>query len=102
MTDLNQDRVYIFFNDHLVNRIFKILPLYEEENETLGSYIESLVLEIMGLDTILDVDDGYFISLVATLKGIQREILEKDNKSIIKRETFKCIDLSKNIASCLK
>ena len=32
----------------IVDKIFKILPLYEEKNSTVDSYIESLILEITG------------------------------------------------------
>ena len=33
----------------LVGRIFKILPLWEEGSETLGEYMKSLQLELIGL-----------------------------------------------------
>lgn len=85
---------------NLVNRIFKILPLYEEENEGVIRCIDSLVFELSGLEELLPkklVAD--YVSLLSTLISVKKEIIREDNeKRIIKREIFKCINITKNIS----
>lgn len=95
-------QLYNYFNSYLVNKIYKILPLYEESNKTLPMYIDSLLIEAVGLSDIIDINNSSYISLLATLGGIKREVQEDNNKNIIRRETFKCIDISKNIAETIE
>jgi len=77
--------------DALVGRIFKILPLWEEGSETLGEYMRSLQLELVGLYNFEPEihDDELFLSIIATLQYLI------DNPSCkvgtVKREVFRSI-----------
>lgn len=101
MNSITKNHLPKYFEYYLVNKLFKILPLYEEANDTLYNYIDSLAIEIAGIGDIIDSDVTSYVSLVATLNGLKREIQEPNNKAIIKRETFKCIDISKSISENL-
>lgn len=95
---INKEKLEKYFNDRNVNSIYKILPLYEESNESLESYISSLLIELNGLEDCIDNEYHEFITLIAVLSGIKKEVLKSDNKLIIKREVFKAIEISKLLA----
>jgi len=84
-----------YFN-FLVNRIFKILPISEQEPDTLREYLESLLLELSGSKELISElrNDGSFISLLATL---QYFINNDCTHKVYKREVFRCIDILKKI-----
>jgi DUF1009 family protein len=85
---------------NLVDRIYKILPLYEEQNEGLFKYIQSLVFELNGFHYVVNNGLSYhYLSLMATLESLSDESLlsDKENKEEVKREVFKCIDITKKI-----
>lgn len=80
----------------LVNKTYKILPLKEENSETLNLYLESLLRELIGnkeLITIL-VDEPRFITVLNTLQYL---ISEEYSVAICKKEVFKCIGILKDI-----
>lgn len=79
----------------LKNRLFRILPEYEENNNTLPVYIESLLFEINGLQKIVK-DKSYnhiFVTILSILSSLHIEVTLEDRHSVIKREVFKCISL---------
>jgi hypothetical protein len=84
----------------LVDRVFKILPMYEEKNETLFTYIQSLLYELGGFQELVDgiEKQSDFVSLLATLEALSTDSVFFDAEaSHMKRETFKCINLIKRI-----
>lgn len=87
-----------------INDVFKILPLYEEKNETLDIYLDSLIKLFDGLDKAIDNNLGYeYISLLAILSSIKEIVVKEGNqKPIVKREVFKCINLVKNMSDRIK
>lgn len=95
----NNERLNNYFNNRAINSIYKILPLYEESNENLDSYISSLLIEINGLENFISCEYDEFVTLLAILSSIQKETLLEDNKTVIKREVFKAIEVSKTLAS---
>lgn len=95
---INKEKLEKYFNDRNVNSIYKILPLYEESNESLDSYISSLLIELNGLSDCIDDNHQEFTTMIAILSGIKREILKSDNKNTVKREVFKAIEVSKLLA----
>lgn len=99
----NDDKLVIYLNT-VINSVFKILPLYEEENAGLEIYVESLLFELYGLDKVVDVKQSYeYLSLLSTLESVSMEIAKEDGKkSVIKREVFKCINLIKSMISKLE
>lgn len=89
--------------DSAVDKIFKILPLYEEKNATLDEYIESLILELRGFVSeygSIGVTD--YISVISTLEGIRSMADERGNQPKIKREVFKCIETIKKVRNMLE
>lgn len=95
---ISKEKLEKYFNDKNVNSIYKILPLYEESNESLESYISSLLIELNGLEDCIDNDYQEFISMIAILSGIKKEVIKSDNKATVKREVFKAIEISKLLA----
>lgn len=87
-----------------VNGIYKILPLYEEKNIGVDTYVESLLFTLYSLDKAVLLPFGHeYITVLATLESIKREIVNPESDhSVIKREIFKCINIVKNIVAKLK
>lgn len=89
--------------DLTVNRIFKILPLYEEGNETLDEYIQSLILELRGfVSEYGNVGVTDYMSVISTLEGLRYMSVDIGNQPEIKREVFKCIETIKKIRNMLE
>lgn len=86
------DKFFMNYLNFLINRVYKILPISEEEPDTLKEYLESLVIELSGSKELINKIkyDANFISLLGILKYLT------DNKcshKVIKREVFKCISI---------
>lgn len=75
--------------DILINRLYKILPLKEEESSTVVTYIESLLSEMTGGQEVILIleNDGRFLSIINSLEYIR----SCDDVGVCKREIFKCI-----------
>ena len=77
-----------------INKVFKILPIYEdcEEQQSFKhyiSYLDKLIIMFMGSELLFNQRD--FIELVSILKGLQEpEDLTKDK---IKSLVFHCINI---------
>lgn len=97
------DKVIVRYLDSAVDSIFKILPLYEENNETLDDYVDSLILELRGfVSEYGSVGTIEYISIISTLNGIRKIIDEKGNQPKVRREVFKCIDVIKKIRNMIE
>ena len=81
----------------LVNGVFKILPLKEENADTLQDYIESLQREMMGFSLLYR--EPRLLKIISTLEYLARE--EYDH-AVCKREVFKCIHILDNISDQYK
>ena len=78
---------------NLVNRFFKILPIRENNEQSLATYMESLQLEILGCQSlVVDMyDDPDYIILLSILQYL---IDNPDSKvQVVKREVFKAISI---------
>lgn len=100
MTELNvkdvPDEMLVDWFNHLIGRVFKILPLSEKEPYALENYIGSLVFELSGSRSFIKKirNDGYFLSLISVLY----ELLEGEHEHhVYKREVFKCISIIEKI-----
>lgn len=84
-----------YFN-FLVGKMYKILPMKEENCETLHQYIESLQVELIGNGDLVNilVEEPMFISL---LNIIQFFISNEFNVRVCKREVFRAISLIEQI-----
>lgn len=83
------------YKNKLVDRVYKILPMKEEESITLNKYMTSLISELVGAVEVLnDVDKkGNIVSVIFVLENL----IEEQDRDIIKREIFKVIDTIKKI-----
>jgi hypothetical protein len=84
----------------LIDRIYKILPLFEEKNDGLFRYIQSLIYELNGMFYVVNSLqlNAEYLSLLATLESISDDSMFFENsKEPIKREVFRCIDIVKRI-----
>lgn len=99
----DNQKLVIYLNS-IINNVFKILPLYEEGNTGLETYIESLLFELYGLEVAISLDNVYeYVSLLSNLESVKKEITKEDSKkSVIKREVFKCINIIKNMVGKLE
>lgn len=84
------DEFAVDYLESLTNRIFKILPMYEEECETLNEYVSSINREIFGNSKIFFC--GGLLVVTGTLEG-----LNYDSHKDIKSDVFKMCDLIKKI-----
>ncbi len=93
---INDDQFFLNYLNFLINRVYKILPISEDEPVTLKSYLDSLVLELLGSkDLILKLKkDASFLSLIATLQSLSEN---QYSHNVIRSEVFKCIDIIKKL-----
>ena len=100
---MKSSKLAMYLNS-VVNSVFKILPLYEEKNVGVETYVESLIFELDGLQDVIAIDGSYeYISLLSTLASVKKEVSKEDSKkAIVKREVFKCINIIKNMVGKLE
>ncbi|WP_143322784.1 hypothetical protein [Clostridium sp. HBUAS56010] len=81
---------------YLIDKTYKILPMKEENSETLKSYLESYQRELVGNKRLVSdlVDEPRFISV---LNIIQYLISEDYNTKICRKEVFRCINILEEI-----
>ena len=85
-----------YFNN-LVNQFFKILPMKEDGEPSLGEYMNSLLLELIGSTGVMaELNyDSMFMSLIVTLQYL---IDNNPETAVVKREVFKSITICKRLA----
>lgn len=83
--------------DFLVGRVWKILPMREEENKHLQEYMEGLQRELIGSMNLIDdlKYDGYFITL---LNKIEFLINEDYTHDVCRKEVFESIDIIEKLS----
>ncbi|MCP1159440.1 hypothetical protein [Bacillus infantis] len=79
----------------LKNKVYKILPLFEESNSGLPQYLDSLIFEIYGLQYLVNEEEHHIlISLICILEHFYDDCIQPDTDiPTIKREVFHCLDL---------
>ena len=82
--------------DSLVNSFFKILPIKENEEDTLCEYMKSLQLELIGCNKLF-VATNFDSSLLSLIGVLQYLIDEPCDVSVVKREVFKAISICKRL-----
>jgi len=97
------DRMVKRYLQGTIDKVFKILPLYEEENQTLKDYINSLIIELKGFVSVYgSVGVEEYMSVISTLQGLQNIIDKKGNQPTVKREIFKSIETINKIYNMLE
>lgn len=82
--------------ENLKNRIFKILPLIEENNDGISKYTNSLLFELSGVGHVIEgiENDHYYISLLATLERVSEELIAPDvDLNCVRSEVLKCLNI---------
>ena len=79
-----------------IGKTYKILPMTEEECETVDVYVSSLLKEIIGNYKLLDdlKYEGEFLSLIGTLQSLEKNNMDLDE---CKQDVFKAIDIIKKM-----
>jgi hypothetical protein len=87
------------FNNYLSklkNRLFKILPLFEEKNDGLYLYIDSLCFELYGLQYVVNgiEQSNVYIGLLATLESLLDEsIIHEKGDKFIRSEILRIVNV---------
>lgn len=75
--------------NRLTNQMWKLIPMRENEENWQGQ-LESVILELLGLQDVYMIADDKFLTLLAKLKGLRNnEIMF----SIYRKTVFECISL---------
>lgn len=98
MGNKNEYKAYL---TDLKNRIFKILPLCEEENSEVIKHIESTIFEVRGLFAIIPSakDSIWNIRTISVLSGmienysVEQLHSEKIYKKVVRREVFNLLSV---------
>lgn len=82
--------------EFLINKTYKILPLKEERSETLKSYLESYLRELIGNQKLISLltNEPKFITVLNTMQYL---ISEDYSDKVCKKEVFKCIHILEEI-----
>lgn len=93
---LPQYSVANYFNS-LINRFFKILPMSENHEESLGVYIQSLQCELAGCKSLMPPlqSDAAYITLLAILQYFADT--PDSSVSVVRREVFRAIKLCEQL-----
>lgn len=81
--------------NELIGRLYKILPMKEENSSTVEVYTESLISELTGGRGVLTEigNDWQYLGIINSLEFIK----ECRNTAVCKREIFKCIRWVNNL-----
>lgn len=84
---------------NLVNQFFKILPMRENEEDSLCTYMKSLQVELLGCKELIpDIREN---SLYLTLLAILQYLIDTPECSVaeVKREVFRAISVCNKLKS---
>lgn len=81
---------------NLINKVYKILPMKEEQCDTLTSYLLSLKNELIGCYELWDIlcDNSQFLTVINIIDYLSKE---EYDISTCKREVFKAIHLIEKV-----
>jgi len=81
---------------NLIDKVFKILPMKEEQCSTLPSYLRSLESELVGCYKLWDelADEPQFFALINVVNFLA---VEECDVAVCKREVFKAIHLVESV-----
>ena len=75
--------------NRLTNQLWKLIPMRENKENWL-SHLESLIVEIAGLNELSSNTDEKFLILLSKLKGLQ---IEETIFQVYRKTVFECISL---------
>lgn len=95
------DELFGNYLTFLIGKFYKILPMFENNDETLHNYLESLQRELIG-NTQLISELKYDSNFLTLLNTIEYFIQSDIDQSVYKKEVFKCISIVKKLQEKLK
>ncbi len=97
---IKADMTIDYFRE-LINRFFKVLPMWESREGTLPVYLESLQVELLGFQSFVPTikTDASYVTLLSIL---QYFIDNPDaGQGKVRREVFKAISICNKLCSVL-
>ena len=75
--------------NRLTNQLWKLIPMRENNENWLGQ-LDSLIVELAGLNELSDNTDEKFLILLSKLRGLQ---VEETIFQVYRKTVFECISL---------
>lgn len=95
----NNQKLIINLNSK-IGKLFRIVPLYEEKEKGIHTAkdvkinVESLIFELNGFGERMNFENiAEFEAMMDILTAIKNEVSKENVQPIIRRESFKCIDI---------
>ena len=88
----------------LVNKFFKILPIMENNEDSIGAYMDSLEVELQGFNALICVinEDPLYISLLSIARWLIDNVSNSDCAyKRIRKEVFHAISICKKLETQL-
>lgn len=95
------NQVIISSLERLTGKVFKILPMREEDCKTLDEYVSNLLRELINSHEIIEniKFEGELFSLISTLEGLADNEIDI---TVCKSDVFKSIEIIKKMIGNLK
>lgn len=95
------DQVIISSLERLTGKVFKILPMREENCNTLDEYVGNLIRELINTKSLVESIqfEGELLSLISTLEGLADNEVDL---CVCRSDVFKSIDIIKKMVGNLK
>lgn len=96
------DRLLYCYFERMIGRLYKILPLKQDCEETLPSYIDSLLLQMTGVDIVANLSDQpYYLSILGVVAYLKDNILSCDHYCV-KKQIFGAIKMCQKLMDIYK
>ena len=85
----------------LIDKLFKIIPLKETHSNTVGTYIEDLLFELTGNNSVVE-DSAYnpkILDIISIIESIKIQEMTHDE---YRRLVFKCINTVEQLQEIVK
>lgn len=95
---IDSNLLHSYFSN-LVNQFFKILPMRENEEDSLITYMQSLQMELFGCKSLIPElgENSFYLTLMSILQYL---IDTPDSDvSVVKREVFRAISICHKLKS---
>ena len=91
-----QNEVCYNFFTRLVDKLFKIIPLKESKSNTVDSYIQDLIYELLGNNAIFEMTEcnPKILDIICVLESVKNENMKH---SEYRRNIFKCITIAEQL-----
>jgi hypothetical protein len=93
------NELIITYVDGLIAKVFKTLPLKEDNSPTLSAYLKSLLRELIGAKEL--VEELKYNQDFKTLLDVLQSLINENDMQNYKSDVFKAISTIKRIKSSL-